>query len=184
MEQILVSACLLGRPVRYDGTAKRRDDEILTRWREEGRLLSVCPEVSGGLTVPRPPAEVSMAAIPGDTEAPVPRDAVLNGEAVLDGHARVLTAAGVDVTSPFIRGAEQALGVAQRNGVRLAVLKEGSPSCGTNRIYDGTFTGTSVTGFGVTTALLGRYGIRVFNEDQLEEAAGYLEHLEAAGTVS
>jgi uncharacterized protein YbbK (DUF523 family) len=183
MERILVSACLLGRPVRYDGTAKRRDDEILARWRDEGRLLSVCPEVSGGLGVPRPPAEVSVAATPGDPEAPVPDDVVLNGEAVLDGHARVLTAAGVDVTPPFIRGAEQALEVARRYGVRLAVLKEGSPSCGSNRIYDGTFTGTSVTGFGVTTALLGRHGIRVFSEDQLEEAAGYLQRLEAAGAT-
>lgn len=182
MEQILVSACLLGRPVRYDGTAKYRDDEILARWREQGRLVSVCPEVTGGLPVPRPPSEVSMAAAVGDPEAPRSTDPILRGAAVLDGHARVRTATGADVTAPFVRGAEQALEVAQRHGVRMAVLKEGSPSCGSSRIYDGTFTGTSVPGFGVTTALLSRHGIQVFNEDQLDQAATHLERLEATSS--
>jgi uncharacterized protein YbbK (DUF523 family) len=166
VEQILVSACLLGRPVRYDGTAKRRDDKILARWRAEGRLLSVCPEVSGGLPVPRPPAEISSAAGPG-------------GAAVLDGAAQVTTAGGVDVTAAFVRGAERTLEVARQHAVRLAVLKEGSPSCGSGRIHDGTFTGTQAVGSGVTTALLERNGVRVFSEDQLDAAAAYLSELES-----
>ncbi|MBC6468600.1 DUF523 domain-containing protein [Actinomadura alba] len=180
MERILVSACLLGRPVRYDGTAKRSDDEILANWRAEGRLLSCCPEVSGGLPVPRPPAEISSAPGPGSA-GPLPADdgSVTGGAAVLDGTAQVRTAGGIDVTAAFVRGAEQALEVAQRYAVRMAVLKEGSPSCGSGRIYDGSFTGIPVPGGGVTTALLQRNGIRVFGEDQLEAAAAFLDELES-----
>jgi uncharacterized protein YbbK (DUF523 family) len=180
VERILVSACLLGVPVRYDGKAKTRDDEILARWRSEGRLLSCCPEVSGGLPVPRPPAEVTSTALPGRpaAEASAVTDGT-DGAAVLDGAARVLTASGVDVTAAFVRGAAAALEVAQRHAVRVAVLKEGSPSCGSSRIYDGTFTGHATTGSGVTTALLTRHGIRVFNEDQLGPAAAYVAELES-----
>jgi uncharacterized protein YbbK (DUF523 family) len=180
VEHILVSACLLGRPVRYDGTAKRSDDEILARWRAEGRLLSCCPEVSGGLPVPRPPAEISAVSGPGDAGSIADAGpAVLDGTAVLGGTAQVRTADGTDVTAAFVRGAEQALEVARRYAVRMAVLKEGSPSCGSGRIYDGTFTGTPVPGSGVTTALLQRNGIQVFGEDQLDAAAAHLDELEA-----
>ena len=184
MERFLVSACLLGVPVRYDGRAKRRDDEILTRWRREGRLVSYCPEVSGGLPVPRPPAELAPAAGPRPmARASGVADAVAStdGAAVLDGDARVLTEDGVDVTATFVRGAELALEVAWRYSVRMAVLKEGSPSCGTSRIHDGTFTGRVTSGFGVTTALLTRHGIRVFSEDRLRAAASYLAELESGG---
>ncbi|GAA2582821.1 DUF523 domain-containing protein [Actinomadura fulvescens] len=162
MERILVSACLLGRPVRYDGAAKRVNDEIVERWRAEGRLVSFCPEVSGGLPVPRPPAEI----VGGD------------GSAVLDGTATVRTDSGDDVTGAFLRGARLALEAARGAGARIAILKEGSPSCGTIRVYDGRFAGTLVPGHGVTTALLERAGIRVFNEDQIEAAAACLKELE------
>ena len=157
MERVLVSACLLGQPVRYDGGSKRRDNEILRRWQAEGRLVSCCPEVAGGLTVPRPPAEI---AAPGD-DPPVVR-----------------TREGTDVTSAFTRGAEAALAVARRHAIRVAVLKDASPSCGSSRVYDGTFTGRSVPGQGVTTRLLERNGIRVFTEDDLPAAAAYLHNLE------
>jgi uncharacterized protein YbbK (DUF523 family) len=197
VERILVSACLLGVPVRYDGRAKTRDDEILDRWRSEGRLLSCCPEVSGGLPVPRPPAEVAASAaseLSGTSPAPAGpapdrtsggagtagAGSRKDGAAVLDGAARVLTANGVDVTDAFVRGAELALEVAQRNAVRMAVLKEGSPSCGSSRIYDGSFSGQTTAGSGVTTALLNRHGIRVFSEDQLTAAESYLAELESA----
>lgn len=152
MEKILVSWCLLGRPVRYDGRAKTSDSELLAQWREEGRLVPACPEVAGGLAVPRPPAE-------------------------LVGN-RVLTANGYDVTAEFRRGAEAALETARRHGISMAILKEGSPSCGSSRIYDGSFTGTSIQGAGITTALLTLHGIRVFSETQIPEAATYLAHLE------
>ncbi|MFI0448425.1 DUF523 domain-containing protein [Actinomadura sp. 6N118] len=166
MEKILVSACLLGRPVRYDGAAKRVDDEFVERWRAEGRLVSFCPEVSGGLPVPRPPAEI------------VGGDGAGDGAAVLDGTAAVRTDRGDDVTEAFVRGARLALEAAQDADARIAILKEGSPSCGSLRVYDGNFTGTSVPGHGVTTALLERAGIRVFNEDQIVAAAACLNELE------
>ncbi|MGI8332754.1 DUF523 domain-containing protein [Actinomadura scrupuli] len=171
MERILVSACLLGHAVRYDGRAKDVDDELLARWRREGRLVAFCPEISGGLPVPRPPAEIGTRPAAG-TAAP------LDGAAVLNGAAQVRTAAGADVTEFFVRGATLAYETARRNGVRMAILKEGSPSCGNHRIYDGDFAGVSVGGAGVTTALLTRHGIKVFSEEELPQAAEYLQALE------
>jgi uncharacterized protein YbbK (DUF523 family) len=162
MERILVSACLLGRPVRYDGTGKRSDHRLFERWRAEGRLVPVCPEVHGGLPVPRPPAEIR-GGLGGD---------------VLDGRARVVTRGGEDVTTYFLEGARQALAQARANGVRMAILKESSPSCGVGRIYDGTFSGAAVPGEGVTTALLERHGIAVFAEDAGDAAAAHLAELE------
>lgn len=162
VERILVSSCLAGRPVRYDGAAKPVEADLFERWRIQGRLVPFCPELSGGLTVPRPPAEI----VGGD------------GGDVLDGTARVLTGTGEDVTGEFLRGARLALETARRSGARTALLKEGSPSCGTHRIYDGTFTGTSTPGTGVTTALLRRSGIEVFTEHDLETVQARLTALE------
>ncbi|HEU5157257.1 MAG TPA: DUF523 domain-containing protein [Streptosporangiaceae bacterium] len=155
MERVLISACLLGRPVRYDGGSKLRADPILSRWQAEGRLVSCCPEVDGGLPVPRPAAEVS------------PTD-----------HLKVVAIDGTDVTGPFVRGAQAALATARRYDIKVAVFKDASPSCGSTRIYDGTFTGRLVAGSGVTTRLLERHGVRVFGEDALDEAAAYLATLE------
>ena len=163
MTSVLVSACLLGEKVRYNGAAAATTDAILTRWLEEGRVVSFCPEVAGGLGVPRPAAEI--------------RDG--GGEAVLDARAPVVTREGIDVTGNFLDGACKALNAARARGVRLAVLKDGSPSCGSSWIYDGTFTGARREGRGATAALLERHGIRVFNERQLREAQDYLTMLEA-----
>ncbi|WP_067797400.1 DUF523 domain-containing protein [Actinomadura formosensis] len=162
MERILVSSCLAGRPVRYDGAARPVGNGLFERWRSEGRLVPFCPEVSGGLPVPRPPAEI----VDGD------------GADVLDGRARILTDTGEDVTDRFLQGARLALDTAQRTGTRIALLKEGSPSCGTHRIYDGTFTATKRPGSGVTTALLERAGITVFTENDLEALQTHLAVLE------
>jgi uncharacterized protein YbbK (DUF523 family) len=162
VERILVSSCLAGRRVRYDGAAKPVSGDLFERWRAEGRLIPFCPEVAGGLAVPRPPAEI----VGGD------------GGDVLDGRARVLTDTGEDVTAEFLGGAHLALETARRSGARTALLKEGSPSCGTHRIHDGTFTGTKRPGTGVTTALLHRAGIKVFPETDLEAAAARLRALE------
>lgn len=163
MERILVSACLMGRRVRYDGGAKTSADARLAAWRGEGRLVPFCPEVEGGLPTPRPAAEIEGGA---------------GGAAVLAGAARVLAADGSDVTAEFLSGAQAALAVARSFGIRLAVLKEGSPSCGALTVYDGTFRGRRTPGQGVTTALLEANGIRVFTEDQLAEAADHLRALE------
>lgn len=159
--RVLVSACLLGQPVRYDGQSKGIVSDWLTALGVEGRTLAFCPEVASGLPTPRPPAE-------------------RQGE-------RVLTASGLDVTTEFDRGAELALALCQAQGIRFALLKEGSPSCGSGRIYNGRFEGVSVTGEGKTTALLRRHGINVFSEDQLAELASALSldpSLAASGSGS
>lgn len=162
MQRILVSACLLGRAVRYDGNDAALDDATFRRWLDEGRLVGFCPEMAGGLPVPREPAEIEH----GDAEA------------VLHGRAAVRTRDGVDVTDAFLRGAELALAECGRHGIRLAVLKQGSPSCGVDLVNDGGFTGRKIEGQGLTARLLTRHGIRVFGEHQITAASAYLSALE------
>ena len=163
MEKVLVSACLLGAKVRYHGGDAACDHPILQRWLEEGRLVAVCPERDGGLPTPRPPAEI---VGPGAGDGVVHRIAI------------VRTAAGVAVTDQFVRGAEAALDAAKRHAIHIAVLKDGSPSCGATFVYDGTFSGTRMAGTGVTAALLESNGVRVFNEQTLEAASAWLDQLE------
>jgi uncharacterized protein YbbK (DUF523 family) len=162
MIKVLVSACLLGERVRYHGGDASCSNEILDRWKGEGRLVSVCPEVAGGLPVPRPPAEIAG----GD------------GHAVLTGEGCVGDGTGADVTEAFLRGARATLDAAIAGGARLAVFKDGSPSCASTYIHDGTFRGQRCRGQGVTTAMLVEAGIPVFNESQLGDAAAYLQDLE------
>ena len=152
LPKVLVSACLLGQPVRYDGRSSGHPD-LLQRWQGEGRVVPLCPEVAGGLPTPRPPAE-----IPGG-----------QGGEVLDGTAVVVTVIGEDVSAAFLAGARQALALARKHGIRVAVLKAGSPSCGNRLTYDGTFSGVKVPGEGVTAALLRREGVLVFSELELEQ---------------
>ncbi len=162
MVRVLVSSCLLGEPVRYHGGDARLEDAWLRRWVEEGRVVSFCPEVEGGLPTPRPAAEIRGGG----------------GLEVLRGEARVVTGSGDSVTAAFVRGAEKALEVARRDNVRLAILTERSPSCGSTSIYDGSFSGSTRPGAGVTTALLEANGIRVFAPDRLSQAAAYLATLD------
>jgi uncharacterized protein YbbK (DUF523 family) len=117
-----------------------------------GQVVPICPEVAGGLPIPRLPAEVVGGS----------------GEDVLAGRARVLTASGQDVTEAYIRGAEVALMSARRYGASLAVLKARSPSCGALAIYDGSHTGRVVPGQGVTAALLRQAGIQVLSEETFD----------------
>jgi uncharacterized protein YbbK (DUF523 family) len=161
--RILISSCLVGEPVRYHGGDAPCPSAILERWKAEGRLVPFCPETAAGLPVPRPPAEIAG----GD------------GAAVLRGTAFVGDSAGGDVTAAFVTGARRALEAAQEAGVRLAVLKDGSPSCGTTYIYDGTFRRQRDAGQGVTAALLSEAGIRTFSEREIAEADAYLRALEA-----
>ncbi len=157
MELILISACLLGRPVRYNGTSKTCDSpDIIGRWSREGRLVPLCPEVAAGFSTPRPPAEI-VSELRGD------------GAAVLAGAAWVMDSAGVDVTDLFVKGAGQAVEMAQRFGCRHAVLTDGSPSCGSSFVYDGTFSGTAVPGIGATTAALQAAGVRVWSQTAVPE---------------
>lgn len=153
--RVLVSACLLGEAVRHDGRDKRSDHPVMRRWIAEGRVVRACPELAGGLPVPRPAAEIEGGR---------------GGLAVLAGTARVVDRHGADVSAHFVAGAQAALDLVRRHGIRVAVLKERSPSCGSRESYDGTFTGSRVPLPGVTAALLVEAGVRVFGEDELEAA--------------
>ena len=168
MEFILVSACLLGQPVRYHGGSAPCESAVLKRWEQEGRLVVICPEVAGGLPIPRPPSEIAQEA---------------GGANVLAGTAIVVGTTGQDVTREFVHGAGQALATARRHGIRLAILKEGSPSCGSGYTHDGQFRGMHVPLPGVTAALLLQEGLRVFSEAQLDEAERFLHQLEDNSSV-
>lgn len=162
--KILISACLMGQPVRYNGSARPLLHEAVARWREEGRLVVFCPELAGGFAVPRPPAEIERA---------------LDGNDVLDGSARVVEPSGRDVSEGFIQGARRALDVARANACRHALLIDGSPSCGSGFLYDGSFSGTRHPGEGVTAAYLRRHGIAVFSHGEVDRLAKALEDEEA-----
>jgi len=147
-EKVMVSACLVGVRCVYDGSHKRR--EAIARLAEEERAFLFCPEQLGGFTVPHPPSEIRA----GD------------GADVLAGKARVVSRAGDDVTDIFLKGAAQALALARQRGIRRAIMKARSPSCGCGRIYDGSFTGGLRDGDGVTTALLKQNGILVLTDEE------------------
>jgi len=161
MERILVSACLLGEKVRYDG-GECAAHGLLDTWSKQGRIISLCPEMAGGLCVPRLPAEIEA----GDANA------------VLRGTGKVQRKDGADVTAAFLDGAERALAQCWEHKIKIAILKEGSPSCGSSLVNDGRFSSQKISGQGITTALLSGHGISVFNETQLDEAARRLSELE------
>ncbi|GAW91454.1 DUF523 domain-containing protein [Calderihabitans maritimus] len=145
---IIVSACLAGICCRYDGGSNFRRN--LTQLIPRDKLVLVCPEQLGGLPTPRLPAEI----VDGD------------GVQVLSGRARVINSRGEDVTEAFLKGAEEVLRIARLTGSKQAVLKARSPSCGTRRIYDGTFRGRLRPGSGVTAALLRKHGVKVIDDEQ------------------
>lgn len=136
MEKILVSACLLGKKTRYDG----KDNYIpsIEELAKHFEIIPICPEVEGGLPTPRLPSEI------------------------LDG--KVINVEGEDNTAYFLLGAKEALKKAKKYGIRYAILKAKSPSCGVSEIYDGTFTHTLKKGDGMTAALLKEAGVTLYNE--------------------
>ncbi|MGM9529264.1 MAG: DUF523 domain-containing protein [Phascolarctobacterium sp.] len=149
---ILVSACLLNHPVRYKGDGNPCQlllDAVAKGHGEE--LLPFCPEVAGGLATPRSPAEIQ-----GGT-----------GADVLQGTASVMNKIGEDATLAFVEGAQKCAALCQEKGITVAILKQRSPSCGSKAIYDGTFSGKTIYGQGVTAALLTSVGVRVYGEEDL-----------------
>ena len=140
---VLVSACLLGIPCRYNGLTKSHP-EIYEQ--QDRILIPICPEQLGGLPTPRPPAYF----VGGD------------GQDVLKNRAKLINDEGSDVTQHFINGAINACRIAQLLKVRWAILKEDSPSCGTHRIWTKE---ELVDGMGVTSAMLKDLGISLINED-------------------
>lgn len=148
MPKYLISACLVGENVRYDG--KNCLEEKLKKLLQNHQAITLCPEVMGGLDTPRLPAEI------------------VRGTAsdVLDKKAKVLDSDGNNVTEAFLKGAFLALEIAQKNMITHVILKEKSPSCGSHFIYDGTFQGRKIQGMGITATLLKRHGIEVMSEDE------------------
>jgi uncharacterized protein YbbK (DUF523 family) len=139
----LVSACLLGVNCNFEGK-NWLQPELLKEFKK-GNLFPVCPEVLGGMSVPRVPSEIQGGA----------------GADVLDGNAKVVNEKGEDVTFEFLKGAYETLKIAKSVSAKEALLTERSPSCGCGKVFDGTFTGKYVAGDGVTCALLKRNGVKV-----------------------
>lgn len=160
MTSILVSACLLGQKVRYDGAAKTLRDDRLNAWAKKGWLHPICPELLGGLPVPRLPAEIEPD-----------RD----GASVLAGQGRILDLHGGDVTDAFLRGAKIAVAAAQKHGCRFALLTESSPSCGSDMIYSGDHDGVRRVGMGVVTAALRQAGVQVFSSERIADLAALVD---------
>lgn len=154
-EKILISACLIGFKVRYNGSDKPISSELLHRWQAEGRLVVHCPELAAGLLLPRLPAEISGG----------------QGIDVLEGQASVVENDGSNVTQHYLLAAHLALQTAQENNCRFAIMADRSPTCGSQQIYDGSFQGKAVNGAGIAVALLRRHGIEVFTEYQLPDLA-------------
>ena len=142
MENVLISACLLGVSCRYDGLSKPLDAKIIENLRSRYHLIPICPEIFGGLPTPRIPAEIQA-------------------------DRRVLRKDGKDITDEYKKGAKEALRLAKLFDCKLAILKERSPSCGSGVIYDGSFTGNKINGDGITAELLKKEGIRIIGESEL-----------------
>jgi uncharacterized protein YbbK (DUF523 family) len=143
---ILISACLCGLNCKYNGG--NNEHPMFTEMLDRGKVVTVCPEVLGGLPIPRKAAEIS-----GGT-----------GVDVLEGTAQVITNDGEDLTDYFITGAKRSLDLAKEFNVNLVILKSNSPSCGVGKIYDGTFTHQLQDGCGVTAALLKEKGFSVVSD--------------------
>ncbi|WP_437888331.1 DUF523 domain-containing protein [Phytobacter sp. V91] len=154
--KILVSACLMGFKVRYNGSEKA--SLTLARWQHEQRLVIHCPELAAGLATPRAAAEI----VDG------------RGDDVMRNRARIVEDNGQDVTAHYQLAAWLALETAQREQCCAALLTDGSPTCGSQRIYDGTFSGRQIRGMGVAAALLEAHGIRVFSHQQLPQLIAFI----------
>ncbi len=135
----IVSACLAGIPSRYDGRSNSNDSII--RLARSGRAVLACPEILGGMSVPRPPCEIL--------------------------HGRVYDVHGRDKTGHFAQGARMALDLALAHGCTTAILKSRSPSCGYGCIYDGTFRQALMPGSGFFAFLLEKAGLRIFTEEDI-----------------
>ena len=141
--KILISSCLLGNKVRYDGKSKPIAHPQISTWQQQGRLIVICPEVEGGLSVPR-----------------------IKAEQRLD---KVISEQGQDVTAQFKAGAQLALNLCLKHDIKYAILKEFSPSCGSTKIYNGKFNGEKINGQGITAKLLMGHGISVYSELSIEQ---------------
>ena len=138
---VAISACLIGDACRYDGLSKKYDriDEL----KEKYNLIPICPECLGGLSTPRIPSEI-----------------IGN---------KVINKDGFDNTIYFESGAKKALAIYKENNCAFAILKESSPSCGVNMIYDGSFSGKKIKGIGICAKLFVNFGIKVYTENDIDD---------------
>jgi uncharacterized protein YbbK (DUF523 family) len=150
-DKILLSRCFLGDNVRYNKVILTFNHPLITLWQKQNRFITICPEVAGGLSVPRDPAEIQQS----------------NNE--------IITTSGVNVSDQFNLGAQQALKQCQLHNIRFALLKESSPSCGTTFIYDGSFSKKKILGQGITSQLLIQHNIKVFSENTIESLEALLD---------
>ena len=137
-EKILISACLLGENVKYDGKNNKIDISSLE---DKYELIPFCPEVEGGLPIPRSPSEI-----------------------VSNSPLKLINKEGKDVTKEFVLGAKKCVELVKKEGIKKAVLKAKSPSCGVGKVYDGTFSGKLVDGDGVTVRELKKIGVEVIKK--------------------
>ncbi|CAK3897794.1 MULTISPECIES: DUF523 domain-containing protein [unclassified Vibrio] len=158
MSKVLVSSCLLGCKVRYDGNDLKPESPEFQKFVEANEIVSFCPEVAGGLPTPRVPAEICG----GD------------GTNVIEGSSKIMGKDGSDVTKEFLKGARLALKICQQENISSAILTDGSPSCGSSQIYNGKFEGTKVVGMGATTALLRQNGITVMSQHDVANSKNSL----------
>ncbi len=145
----------MGFKVRYDGSEKAQMIDQLRRWQEEQRLVIHCPELAAGLPTPRPPAEI----VSGDNKT----------------QDRIIEITGKEVTEHYQLGAWLALRTAQDAGCTAALLTDGSPTCGSQFIYDGSFSGRRKSGMGVAASLLSAHGIAVFSEHNLADLIAWID---------
>ncbi|WDZ81716.1 DUF523 domain-containing protein (plasmid) [Ensifer adhaerens] len=157
--KILVSACLLGERVRYDGSAKPFESDLLRKWQQEGWVVPLCPEVAAGFAIPRPPAEI---------------EAEFGGGDVLFGAARVFENSGRDVTESFLQAARIAVSTATTKGCGYALLTDGSPACGSSFVYAGRYDGARKFGQGVVAAALREIGVAVYAQSEITHLAARL----------
>ena len=141
MEKLLISSCLIGNNTKYNG--KNNYIKEIEQLKLKYELIPICPEVLGGLSIPRDPSEIN--------------------------NDKVISINNKDVTKEFNIGANKALNIALLNNIKYALLKDGSPSCGNTYIYDGTFKNNKIDGIGITTKLLKSHNIKIYNENNFNE---------------
>lgn len=144
----LISACLCGINCKYNGL--NNYNEICERLLKENKAIPICPEQLGGLSTPRIPCELQGTA-----------------NEIIQGKNKVINKDGIDVTEMFLKGANEVLKISKMLNVDKVILKEGSPSCGVNFVYDGTFSGKRIAGMGITSQLLNDAAIDIYSENDL-----------------
>lgn len=145
--RLIVSKCLLGENCKYSGG--NNYNEAVVRFCENHEVIGICPECFGGLPTPRKPSEIRLC----------------------NEKKTVFSSDGKEVTEQFENGAEMALQLAKETDAELCILKESSPSCGVNNIYDGTFSGVKVSGMGISAELLAAHGFKVVSEYDIQQLA-------------